>query len=185
MKQRVTRELFGYWNALRGARAAPDRAELDAGAIRACLADTFVLTLDPVRGHPFRIAGTAVCAMFGRELTRTPFIRLWSTGDRERVADAVGALAKNTQPLVADITAGNALGEETGLEMILLPLTCADGAGRILGAFTAVAAPYWLGTRQLQALRLGEVQHAERGRLAEAGPGTLPARFAGAGFSTK
>jgi hypothetical protein len=160
MQQRVTRELLGYWSALRGIRAMPDRADLDPGAIRTCLSDAFVLAFDPERGHPFRIAGTAVCAMFGRELVRTPFDRLWFPDDRDSLAGLVRDLADNAQALVAGVTAHNGDGEAAELELILLPLTCADGAGRILGALPAVSAPYWLGTRPLQALHLGALRHA-------------------------
>jgi hypothetical protein len=97
--------------------------------------------------------------MFGCELTRTPFDRLWLAGDRTALADLVRALAGDAEAVVAGVTARNADSETAELEMILLPLTCADGAGRILGSLAAVSAPYWLGTRPLQTLQLGEMRH--------------------------
>ncbi len=66
MKRAVTRELYRYWDALRGSRPAPDSADLHPAAIRSCLADLFVLDCEP--GYPFRLAGTSVCALFGHEL---------------------------------------------------------------------------------------------------------------------
>lgn len=177
MKQRVTRELFGYWNALRGIRPVPDRADLDPGAMRAWLSDTFVLTFDPESGHPFRIAGTAVCAMFGRELTCTSFDRLWFSGDQDTIADLVRTLAGHARATVAAITGRNAEGEVVELEMILLPLTCADGAGRILGALAAAPAPYWLGARPIQTLHLDEVRQMNAGAPAPVQDFALPRRY--------
>ena len=62
MKQPATRALFEYWDALRGTRPAPERSDIEPGAIRSCLANTFVLAADAAHGHPFRIAGTSCLA---------------------------------------------------------------------------------------------------------------------------
>ena len=73
MRQPSTRELFGYWDRLRGSRQAPDRSEIDPGAIRTSLPDLFLLGLDAERLYPFRLAGMSVCALFGRELRDAAF----------------------------------------------------------------------------------------------------------------
>lgn len=161
MEHRVTRALFDYWKVLRGARPAPDRGEIDPGAIRSCLPSTFILTCDAQRGHPFRIAGTSLCEMFGAELTGTPFDQIWNSGDRPSMSDLIQRIAEDAEGAVADVTGRNADAESADLEMILLPLAGGDaGAGRILGALAAPAAPYWFGTRPLQSLRLGNLRYA-------------------------
>jgi hypothetical protein len=160
MKHRVTRTLFDYWDAVRGARPAPDRCDIDPGAIRSCLASTFILTCDARHGHPFRIAGTSLCEMFGSELTRRPFDRLWAAEDRPAMSDLVRTVARDTKGLVAEVIGQTADAETADLEMILLPLAGGDtGTGRILGALAALSAPYWLGTRPLQSLHLGDLRH--------------------------
>ena len=68
MKLAASRELFAYWNALRGARSAPERDDVDPGAIRGVLADTFILEFDPAAGFPLRVVGTRTNALFLREL---------------------------------------------------------------------------------------------------------------------
>jgi len=47
MKHPSVRELYDYWNARRGLRSAPDRADIEPGAIRRVLADTFIMAFDP------------------------------------------------------------------------------------------------------------------------------------------
>src|SRR3979411_214660 len=50
------------------ARRAPERGDIEPGAIRNVLGDSFIIAYDPEADHPFRLAGTRVCALFGREL---------------------------------------------------------------------------------------------------------------------
>ena len=84
VKLAVTMELYAYWNQLRGARSAPERNDVDPGAIRGVLADTFVLDFDDRRGFPFRIAGSRANAIFLKELRGLSFLELWRDADRER-----------------------------------------------------------------------------------------------------
>jgi hypothetical protein len=179
MKHRVTRDLFEYWDVLRGDRAAPDRGDIEPGAIPCCLANVFVLAFDAQQGHPFRIAGTMLCDMFGAELARKPFAALWSADAQPVISDLIGTVAQEKDGVVAGVTGQNGDARTADLEMILLPLSADAGATRILGALSAVSAPYWLGHSPLQSLRLGNVRYTgARGadRLASArrmllGPG--------------
>ena len=59
MKNASTRLVFEYWDALRGERSAPERGEIEPGALRHALADTFVLENEPI-GPVFRLAGTRI-----------------------------------------------------------------------------------------------------------------------------
>ncbi|MGE3993491.1 PAS domain-containing protein [Pseudorhodoplanes sp.] len=187
MKQRVTRELFDYWNTLRGRRRAPARADLDLPAIRNSLASTFILALDPDIGHPFRVAGTAICEFFGRELTATPFQHLWSQRDRAALADILAAVAEEADGIVARVAGCNCDTEKVELEMVLLPLTdSGKEVTLVLGALATVPPPpYWLGTRSLQMLRLGDLRFTAAGREAVAAPDFLSRRHSplqGPGF---
>src|SRR6202046_1638798 len=78
VKLAATIELYAYWNRLRGARSAPERNDVDPGAIRGVLADTFVLDFDARRGFPFRIAGSRANALFLKELRGFSFLDLWA-----------------------------------------------------------------------------------------------------------
>jgi hypothetical protein len=85
VKLAATIELYAYWNRLRGARSAPERNDVDPGAIRGVLADTFVLDFDDRRGFPFRIAGSRANALFVKELRGLSFLELWRSADREEL----------------------------------------------------------------------------------------------------
>ena len=91
MKHAASRELYAYWEERRGRSAAPERAEIEPGAIRGALSDAFILSLDAARGHPVRLAGTRVCALFDRELRGDPF-RLWAADSRTIIAGLLAIL---------------------------------------------------------------------------------------------
>jgi hypothetical protein len=44
MKHPSSREFFAYWDAKRGDARAPDRSEIEPGAVRELLGDIFVLS---------------------------------------------------------------------------------------------------------------------------------------------
>jgi hypothetical protein len=101
MKQASSRELFGYWTAKRGTRPAPERGEIEPSAIRRALGDVFILEFDRLSSHPFRLAGTRVCALFGRELKNVPFLDLWEPGSRLTVADLLESVADEATGVVS------------------------------------------------------------------------------------
>src|SRR5262245_61985830 len=87
MKHAASLELFAHWQDRRGARMAPERAEIDPGAIRKALGDAFLLGQDGESDPAFRLAGTRVCALFTRELKGEAFIALWQPEDRAAIGD--------------------------------------------------------------------------------------------------
>lgn len=156
MRQASTRELFAYWDALRGSRKAPDRREIDPGAIRAILPDVFLLGLDVQRHYRFQLAGTSVCALFGRELRDTAFSTLWSPTCGLAMAKLVQCVIDDCAGALTDITGSNEDGDTVDLEMILLPLICRDSErARLIGAVSAPRPPYWLGIRPVLTLQTG------------------------------
>ena len=86
MKQDGSIALFHYWNRLRHGRTAPKRTEIEPADIKTLLADTFILERDTRSEAVFRLAGTRLCAVFGRELKGFSFPSLWQDKDRRLVA---------------------------------------------------------------------------------------------------
>ena len=160
MKLSTTRELYDYWDRSRGDRLAPDRDDIEPGAIRACLGNTFIVAFDPDGDHPFRLAGTAICALFGRELKGSRFLDLWSPDSRDAVIQLAGTICEETAGAVAGVTGTNADGETVVLEMMVLPLGCRDRTPeRLLGSLAPTTTPYWLGTRPIETLSIGDLRY--------------------------
>src|SRR3979411_3341429 len=120
MKHSSIRELYDYWNLRRGSRAAPERSEIEPGAIRRVLADTFMLAFDTRTGHPFRIAGTRVCAAFGRELKGEVFADLWAAESKDLIRDILTVVAQETIGVVMSARGKSAGGATLELEVLIL-----------------------------------------------------------------
>jgi hypothetical protein len=176
MKHSSTRQLYHYWNERRGLRSAPERSEIEPGAIRHILADTFILTFDARAGHPFRIAGTRVCAAFGRELKGEALVNFFAAESRDLIRDLFSVVATEAIGVVAGLQADSAEGDTLELELLMLPLSHRDRTdARIIGALVPVAAPYWLGTSTLGALALNTHRYLAPGLTAEVAPRIAPA----------
>lgn len=159
LKHVSTRALFEYWNQLRGERPAPSRSDIDPGAIRHALGDTFMLTADFVDGIRFRLAGTRICALFDREMKGESFNALWSEASRAQMADILTAVVDEANGLVAGIIGRTETGTEIELELLLLP-TSREGRTRTcaLGILAPLVPPYWLGEKAVVELELGTLR---------------------------
>jgi hypothetical protein len=159
MKHPTSRQLHTYWDRLRGERSAPERGEIEPGEIRNLLADSFILETDPARrSSAVRLAGTRLCALFGRELRGSSFGDLW--GERPPAFSdpwqLVETVTGDTVGVVAGLTGFTARDETLDLELLLLPLRHRGKTqARILGALSPHFIPTWLGSRPI--LRLEAV----------------------------
>lgn len=184
MKHRSIRELFDYWNIRRGCRPAPERDEIEPGAIRRALADTFILGHRPHDGHRFRIAGTRVCALFGRELKDRPLLELCSASAQAEIDALVTIVTQETIGVLVGVSGATAPSAEapTGspleLELLLLPLAYRGRMdARLIGALAPRSSPYWLGTHAIGHLMLGSyryVGHASAAPLPAFTPAIAP-----------
>jgi hypothetical protein len=163
MKTASTRALFAYWEEKRGERVAPARSDIDPGAIRQILGDAFILACDRDNDHPFRLAGTRVCAIFERELRGERFVHLFASDDRAEIRDLVAIVASEACGVVAGVRAQADDGRSAELELLLLPLLHQDQM-RLLGALAPVSTPFWLGRYPVAWLELGARRHLEPGR---------------------
>jgi hypothetical protein len=160
MKQASSRDVFNYWNERRGVRPAPDRSEIEPGAVRRALGDTFILAFDAGAEHPFRLAGTRVCALFCRELKGQTFVDLWAEGQRAPLRELIAIVAEESVGIVAGASGAGPRRETLDLELLLLPLSHRDGKhARLLGVLAPITVPYWLGASPLRNLRLGPLRH--------------------------
>lgn len=155
MRQQVTKELFAYWRRLKGARAAPDRADIDPGAIRQILADTFIIEVDEARMFPIRLCGTRLNALWMAERKGVSFLDLWRDPDRRSIAAALLTVIDGVTPIVAGARANVAGVAPLELELLLLPLRhFGKTHSRVLGSLAPVYQPDWIGARSAGALEL-------------------------------
>ncbi len=183
MKHPATTELFRYWDALRGERSAPERNDIDPGAIRTILADTFMLEFDSERRFPFRLAGTRVNALFDAEQKGTSFLELWTAAERRNLLGVLLGVANGPCPTLIGAGAAPAGHEALPFELLLLPMRHHGKThSRILGLISPIGRPAWLGLLpvgplKLTTLRTLDRQEQARPREVAATPQRLAARM--------
>lgn len=150
MQKKSSQMLFSYWNALRGARSAPDRRDLDPTQIRDALANTFILQSEEDNSYTFRLAGSHLCSTYCRELKSRSFSQLWQAKDTDAIETLIRAVTDDHAVALVTFQGNTATGQHTKFETILMPLRHnGSTSSRILGAMTALDEPYWLGTQPI------------------------------------
>jgi len=173
MKHSASRELFAHWNERRGARALPERGDIEPAAIRASLGDTFILGVEQGSELRFRLAGTRVCALFGRELKDESFATLWESGHQPAMRHLLGIVGEDEIAVVGGARGRTPEGFSCELELLLLPLRHRGRSGqRILGGLAPLSVPVWLGASRLDPLSLGSLRYLAAA-LQPAGPSRL------------
>lgn len=174
MRHKATRELYDYWNGLRGDRLAPERGDIDPAAIRGVLADTFMLDVDLERGFPFRLAGTRVNALLDAEQKGRHFLDLWRFEERRNAAAIVMTVTDAARPVLAGVTAAPRGQEECVLEMLLLPLRHFGRThARILGLIKPTHEVPWLGLLPIGPLSLRSLRIVENNEILDDASGRV------------
>jgi hypothetical protein len=173
MRNDVSKDLFAYWSALKGARAAPNRCDIDPRAIRDILADTFIIEVDSACRFPFRLCGTRLDALWLCEQKGRPFVELWRDDDRRTILAALLTVIEGASPVIAGVTATAPGDAPLELELLLLPLRhFGKTHSRVLGSLSAACAPHWLGRLCVDPLKLVSLRviTGETGTLARPSP---------------
>jgi hypothetical protein len=162
MKHPSSRIVLDYWNERRRGRPAPERTDIDPGAIRHALPDTFMLAADFVGDLRFRLAGTRVCALFGREVKGESFRSFWAEESRQQIDSLLGTVTDENIGAVAGLAGTSADGIEINIEMLLLPLAH-SGQTRIraFGVLAPMAPPFWLGEKAVIELTVRTLRHID------------------------
>jgi hypothetical protein len=160
MKHASSQIVLSHWSERRRNRAAPERNDIDPALIRHALADTFMLAADFTGELRFRLAGTRVCALFGREVKGESLRSFWSEESRRQIDALLKIVADESVGAVAGLAGTTADGIEVNVEMLLLPLAH-SGQARIwaLGVLAPVKTPFWLGEKPVIELALRTLRH--------------------------
>lgn len=164
MKQNGTIALFRYWDRLRGQRPAPLRTEIEPADIKSLLADTFILEKDARGEAIFRLAGTRLCATYGRELKGYAFPALWSQRDQRIISRHAYSVFHHDAVVVVGFESETLNGKSAQFEMLLLPLHGDQGSPRSLGCIVPAEKPYWLGADPVIENRIDTLQVVDPAR---------------------
>jgi hypothetical protein len=167
LKLASSQQLYTYWDALRGARGAPERNDVEPGAIRGVLADTFILEFSRKERFPLRVVGSRTNALFGRELRGGSFLGLWRDEDQFEIVRVIESCADGAQPFLIGARGAPEGAAGLDLELLLLPLRHHGAThARLIGCCAPAAAAPWLGLLPVRSLAIASL----RALTAPAGP---------------
>lgn len=164
MRHDGTSELFAYWNKLRGTRAAPERNEITPALIRSRLADTFIVQAVGTGEPRFRLAGTRICSIYGRELKGLPLALLWQATDRGSLTRLVKNCMTNKAVVHMNYEGKSARGRKALFDLVLLPLASEANERHLMGMIVALGRPFWLESdaiveNRIQSLVVSDPRH--------------------------
>lgn len=155
MRHQVSKDLYAYWDNLRGERSAPDRADIDLRAIRDILADTFIIEEGADGAYPVRVSGARVENLWGQGRQGACFTQLWRPADRLGVEAGLANVVENASHVVASVRLHAPGDARLDLELLLLPLRHFNRSHtRILGALTPLSPVDWLGQTPISPLEM-------------------------------
>ncbi|ANL72282.1 PAS domain-containing protein [Rhizobium phaseoli] len=155
MRVQTTIEIFDYWNRIRGAADAPLKSQVEPSAVPHLLQSLFILEAREDGDIVFRLAGTRICDLFGRDLRGERFSSLWAHGQHADIERTAIGVMDHAMPALFNTTGYSIVGHQGSFEIIMMPLRSSNGAcDRVLGAIAPVAAASWLEIVPLEFLAL-------------------------------
>ena len=125
MKHASTRAVHAYWDQRRGHRPAPSRDDIDPGAIRQALGDTFLLSATLSTSFVFvsPARASARCSAASSRARSSP--TLCSDNSRKTLEDVLSVVAEESAGVVAGFTGHADDGATIELEMpVAAPRPC-------------------------------------------------------------
>jgi hypothetical protein len=138
MKHKISHSLYSYWNEIRGQRVAPRRFEIEPSRIASILPDTFILDCERHGSPRFRLAGTRMSNLLGRDVRDGDFLDLFQARDHKTLQHVLqltitqaGVSLLTTEPV---LDAAPGISSHPQIEIMLLPLFHTEAAvTRLLG----------------------------------------------------
>ena len=135
----VISQVEAYWEALRGTRLMPRRADIDPRGIEAALEHAFVLERIAPGIARIRVAGSHLTDLMGMEVRGMPLTTFFLPDARRRISDLLEEVFQGPGIGSLRLSSAGAIARPTlEARMVLLPLTSDLGdVSRALGCIVA------------------------------------------------
>lgn len=150
MRHSRSKLLYDYWASLSEDDTPPFRHEIEPHRIKSVLPNAFILQFHDPDHIVFRLAGTHICELYGREFRDQNFLQLWNDNARRSVRALINTVLHKGQPGIIEYTAETFDQTRIPAEILLLPLRDASGSNtRVLGCVVHKASQRFLGAKKI------------------------------------
>jgi hypothetical protein len=179
-----SRMLFRFWETMRGGSPAPRREDLDLKPIRSLVPNLFIGEYaERARMFSWRLAGTAICEIYRRELTCTNMLAGWDAFEANTIKRFLSSTMSSKQPAVLRFRMHTDRDQVIGAEMAAFPLFAADGVTtHVLGGLFPFRETWSMGYTALTGFDLTAARLVWTENLPEPQPAEHPAEKARRGF---
>ncbi len=155
-----SRQLFCYWERIRGEASAPPRSRIDFKEITRIMPWLALMERAPAsRSYMWRLAGTGICRLWGRELTGREVLENWRPHERDSMTKALDGVVTAHQPFVARFAARSLDGDDVGIEILALPVyKDARREPYVLASLMPFREPAWSGESRLTTFGLSSLR---------------------------
>ncbi len=155
IQQTIAADLYAYWRQIKGAHAAPTRADINPGDIPHILADAFMIDLDPIDEFPLRLCGARLDALWLKRQKGHSFLDFWRADVRRNIAATLLTVVDAMTPFAGTAKAQAPGYPDIEMELLLLPLRKTNASpARIFGVLTPNYQPGWFGQVRAEPLDL-------------------------------
>jgi hypothetical protein len=126
IRHQETKAVFAQWDAAKRGAKVPSRAAIEPRGFSRHLSQICLLEKSGPDAT-IRLGGTSICELFGKELRGGQFGALFTRGARLSVQAALARALTLSQPMLIEAIGEAASGRQIGVEILLLPLSDAQG----------------------------------------------------------
>ena len=123
----ASRMLFRAWETMRGGRSAPSRHDLDLAQMRKLVANLFIAE-HADGSFRWRLAGTAIGGLLGREVTGSDVLEGWDRFEAGVIRRFLSGVSGTHQPALLRMRFTTDRDQAIVAEMAAFPMLAADGA---------------------------------------------------------
>lgn len=142
----------------------PERSDVQPAECRPLLSDMFILELSRGAAN-YRLAGTNLCSLYGRELKNEGFGEAFEGADQRSADSWAKQLGEDGMVVLICSLAEASSGDLVNLETLLLPIAHhGHNSKRVLGLTVSCENPSWLGAYPIvsQHIRSSRILHPWR-----------------------
>lgn len=122
-----SRKLFVHWESARAERAYPTREDFALTPVRELMSDMVIIEKDHLRQtFKFRLAGSRVCGLFGRNMTGGNVLEGWDAFERDVIGKHLDLSLRELQPVLIRMRFLTDTRQQVAAELIALPIQVRD-----------------------------------------------------------
>ncbi len=117
-----SRALFRHWEALRAERPCPERNEITFAGLSNVITNVAIVERDASGKWQYRLAGSAVCNMLGRNVTGKEVLACYNSFESEVIGRVLNIAEERLQPGLMRMRLVDQNDDITSSELLILPV---------------------------------------------------------------